>query len=81
MKITKDVLRQLIKEELAGILNEEPSPEEAMKNPTYNLAIHKITSNVKDALKFSDVVFAGIQSAQHITGDPHDFIVQFEEEG
>ena len=80
MKITKDTLRQLIKEELAGILNEEPAPEEAMKNPTYNLAIHKITSNVKDALKFSDVIFAGIAAGGTYNGDamgPEDFVVKF----
>jgi len=79
MKITKDTLKQLIKEELDAVLNEEPSP--AKSNPTYNLAVRKIMSRVEDALKFSDVVFAGIAAGGTYNGKAmgqEDFVVKFE---
>ena len=76
MNITKQQLKRLIKEEMAGILNEEPSPEKAKSNPTYNLAVRKIMSRVQDALKFSDVVFAGIRAGGEGLGQ-EDFVVLF----
>ncbi len=80
-RFTKNALKQLIKEELENVLSEEPSPEKAKSNPTYNLAVRKITSRVKDALKFSDVVFAGVAAGGTYNGEAmgqEDFVVKFE---
>jgi len=72
MKITKNTLKKLIKEEMEEALNEFRNPK---ANPTYDLAVRKIMAAVNDVLQYSDIEFAGIGSAPD--GDPDDFVVRF----
>jgi|6_EtaG_2_1085325.scaffolds.fasta_scaffold23419_3 hypothetical protein len=72
MKITKSQLKQLIKEELESVLNEFRDPK---ANPTYDLAVRKITAALDDALQWADVEFAGIGSDP--SGSEDDFVVRF----
>ena len=72
MKITKNTLKQLIKEEMEETLNEFRDPK---ANPTYDLAVQKIMAAVNDVLQNSDMEYAGIGSAPG--GGPDDFVVRF----
>jgi uncharacterized protein YaiL (DUF2058 family) len=74
MKITKNKLKQLIKEEMENTLNEAGGDPRA--NPTYNLAVKKIMMYLDDALQWPNVRFAGI--ASNPEGSADDFIVRFE---
>jgi len=67
MKITKETLKQLVMEELTAALNEDK----------FARARRKIEVYLPDPLEFPDVVYAGIESASHLTGGTHDFIVKF----
>lgn len=67
MKITKETLKQLVMEELTAALNEDK----------FALARRKIEIQLPDPLKYPDVVYAGTESASHVTGGSHDFIVKF----